>query len=97
MAKPVNLKGRTIPELIEALEYVIDQKIQKIKFLYEILETDDHIKMAKAYRDMRETINELRPVQYIVENQVPGIRKIFDQFELNEFRRKERTKEEDGR
>ena len=81
MPRKVDLKGRSIAELTEALEYVIDQHIQNLKFYREMLDSGEDIKIAKAYRDMRTTVNQLRPVQYIVEKQVPAMVEIFKQFE----------------
>lgn len=80
MAKPVNLKGRSIPELTEALEYIIDQKLQHLRFFQEMMLEGDEIKSAKAYRDIRKLMAELRPVQYIIERNIPGMKEVFEQY-----------------
>lgn len=82
MKRKQDLKGHSIEELTEALEYVINQELQNIKFLQEMIDTQtDEIKIAKAYRDMRTIVKSLKPVQYLVEMQAPGMKEIFKQFE----------------
>ena len=81
MPRKADLKGRSISELAEALGYVINQHLENIRFYQEMINTGDDIKIAKAYKDMRSTILQLRPIQYLVEQQAPGMKEVFKQFE----------------
>ena len=75
------LKKRDIADLVEALELIINEQLQRLRGLGSMLEElTDPVLIKKAYKEMGDVVQSLLPVQYLVEQQAPGMKDVFEQY-----------------